>query len=432
VLHVVDVGSRRRLRALLVVAALGGAACNAIVGVETVALGPGRVTPGEDAEAPTEDAESPPTDGGPTPDEPLKVQVALGYIHTCARRLDGTVLCWGENGAGQIGDGVPFDGSRPEVTIPQRVVNIRDATQVAAGISHTCALRRTGGVSCWGLNFFGQLGDGTKTRTSSPVDVQGLTDAIFIAAGTSFTCAVRRDETAACWGANYAGQLGDDTKDDRTTPVRVQQLSEVLAIAAAEYHACALSRGGTVRCWGQNDEGQLGIGSLVESLTPRAVASLSDIVAIAAASRFSCALRSTGLVYCWGANNLGQLGTGSASPSPNPSPVLVTGITNARAIWAGYEHACAALETGKVMCWGQAGRGQLGTGSPGIPLDAAVPRPSEVVGMDDAIRVVTGGEHTCATTAAGALYCWGSNNLGELGNGTKVGAFSAAPVTGFP
>lgn len=413
-------------------AALGGAACNAIVGVETVALGPGKSDAGSDAEAPGEDADPTPSDGSTPPSGPLAVKVALGYIHTCARRLDGTVLCWGENGAGQVGDGIPFDGSRPEVTVPQRVVNIRDATEVAAGISHTCALRKTGGVSCWGLNFFGQLGDGTKTRTSTPVDVTGLGDATFIVAGTSFTCAVRRDETAVCWGANYAGQLGDDTKDDKSTPVPVKQLSEVLAMAAAEYHACALSRGGTVRCWGRNDDGQLGIGSLTESLTPRAVASLNDVVAIAAASRFSCALRSSGLVYCWGANDRGQLGTGSASPSPNPSPVLVTGITNAKAIWAGYDHACAALETGKVVCWGAAGRGQLGTGSPGIPLDASVPRPSEVVGMTGAVTVVTGGEHTCATTIAGGIFCWGSNGLGELGNGTKQGAFSAVPVTGFP
>lgn len=419
-------GTSARVGFLL--AALVAAACNAIVGVESVTRGarPG----GEDGgEPPPEDGAAPDVDSG-APGGPLAVKLALGYIHTCARRLDGTVLCWGENGAGQLGDGVPFDGGRPPALVPQRVVDVRDAIEVAAGISHTCALRRSGEVACWGINFFGQLGDGTKNRTSRPVAVQGLDDAIGIAAGTSFVCAVRRDETAVCWGANYSGQLGDGTKVDRGAPAPVAQLSQVLSIAAAEHHACALSRGGTVRCWGRNDDGQLGIGSTTESLTPRAVGALNDVTAIAAASRFSCALRASGLVYCWGANDRGQLGTGTASPAPNPSPVLVTGITDATAIWAGYDHACAVHATGKVSCWGNAGAGQLGTGS--VPEDASLPRPVEVVGMRDAVTVVTGGDHSCATTPAGAVFCWGNNTLGELGNGTKARAYSATPVTGFP
>lgn len=426
--------SRRRsaslqtLVAALAACAAAAAACTAIVGVEDVTLARARDGGGtfqDDAEV-TDDAEV--IDASALPE--ASVQLALGYLHTCVRKLDGKIQCWGDNGAGQLGDGIPFEaGPRSPAKVPQDVAGIADAVQLASGLSHSCVVRRAGTVACWGINSFGQLGDGTTQRSSSAVAVTGVADAVLVAAGTSFTCAMLRDGTAKCWGANYAGQLGDNSKIDRATAAPVMQLSGVTGIATAEYHACAIVSGGNVQCWGKNAEGQLGNGNTMESLLPTPIASLTDIVQVVAASRFTCALARSGQVHCWGANNLGQLGTGSPNAAPNPSPA-VTAVSDALAIWVGYEHACAVRRSGEVRCWGAAGNGQVGSGA--VPDDASIPKPTAVVGVTGALGISTGGDHSCATTASGAVFCWGANSLGQLGNGTTSRAYAAVPVTGYP
>jgi alpha-tubulin suppressor-like RCC1 family protein len=416
-----------RLLGGLAAASVALAACSAILGVEEVTLartkdGGGLV----DDDAEVDDAEI--VDSG-APAE-ASVQLALGYLHTCVRKAAGTVQCWGDNGAGQLGDGVPFDaGTRPIVKVPQDVVGITDAVELASGVSHSCAIRRSGAVACWGLNTFGQLGDGTTQRSSSAVTVSGVTNAVAVAAGTSFTCALVRGGTVQCWGANYSGQLGDNSKIDRPTAAPVAELTGATSIATAEHHACAIVANGAVRCWGKNDEGQLGNGSTTESLVPTPLASLSDVVQVVAASRFTCARQRTGQVHCWGANTLGQLGTGSANAAPNPSPAA-NAVADAIWIWVGYEHACAVRRSGEVACWGAAGNGQVGSGS--VPDDASIPKPTAVVGLTRALAVSTGGDHSCATTSTGAVFCWGANTLGQLGNGTTARAYAAVPVTGYP
>ena len=368
-------------------------------------------------------------DGSSRPE--ASVQLALGYLHTCLRKSDGKVQCWGDNGAGQLGDSIPFEaGARVPAKVPQNVVGLDDAFQLASGLSHSCAIRRSGKIVCWGINLFGQLGDGTTQRSSSPVAVGGVADASRSPPARASRARSSAAAPSSCWGANYSGQLGDNTKVDRSTAAPVKQLTGATAIATAEHHACAITgASGTVMCWGKNDEGQLGNGSTTESLLPTPIASLSDIVQVVAASRFTCALERAGQVHCWGANTLGQLGTGSPNAAPNPSPA-VTAVSDAVAIWVGYEHACAVRRSGLVACWGAAGNGQVGSGS--VPDDASIPKPTAVIGVQNALEVSTGGDHSCATTASGSVLCWGANTLGQLGNGTTNRAYAAVPVTGYP
>ncbi len=403
-------------------------ACNAIVGVEDVRLAKNK----DGGEAPPDDGGDVPETAPPVPPDAsveASVQLALGFNHTCARRANGSLACWGDNGAGQLGDGVPFDaGPRGQALEPQAVVGIDDAIAIAAGLSHNCAVKRDHTVVCWGVNTFGQLGNGTKERSPSPVPVSGVTTAVELAGGTSFTCARLSSGKVSCWGANYSGQLGDNSKIDRTTAADVVQLDGAVGVAAGEHHACAIVAGGVVKCWGKNDDGQLGTGSTSESLVPAAVA-LTDVVQVVAASRFTCARQRSGQVYCWGANALGQLGTGSVNTAPNPSPTL-TVVRDALSLWVGYEHACAARRNGETVCWGSAGEGQLGSGT--VPGDASIPSPQTVVGLTSALGVATGGYHSCATTENGAVFCWGSNSLGAVGNGTRERAYAAVKVKGFP
>ena len=420
---------RRSAKKVLVVA-LGAAsaavaACSAIVGVEDVHLAITRDgATGEDAPFLEDDA----GDGSVTYE--ASVQLAAGYNHTCARELSGHVRCWGSNGGGEIGDGIPYEaGTRASVLVPQDVIGITDAISVAAGVSHACVVHRTGKVSCWGINSFGQLGNATEDRSSSPVEVIGIDNAVAVACGTSFSCALLSDTSVSCWGSNYAGQLGDGTKIDRSTASAVTGLSGVTGLAAAETHACALLTGGSVKCWGDNTYGQLGNGSTVASLSPTPLGSLSNIVQVVAAARFTCARAASGQVSCWGTNVDGELGTGATNGSPNPSPAI-TSVTDAIAIWVGYSHACAVRRSGDVECWGDNTYGQIGSGS--LPGDAAVPKPTAVVGLSGAVDLSTGGDHSCATTRTGGVFCWGINSLGQLGNGTTEDAYAAVPTKTFP
>ena len=306
-------------------------ACNAILGVGNVTLQkPG----GSDGSIDDEGGGGGPdpfNPDGPDGEAPVdKGTIALGFNHGCARVPDGTVKCWGDNGAGELGDGLPYDGSTDldHAVTPQIVPSLKDAIAIAAGLVHTCAIRSTNEVVCWGINSFGQLGNGTQDRSSVPVQVMltsdtPLNDAVALTGGQSFTCALRKDKTVACWGADYSGQLGDGAKvDSRPKAAPVIGLGGVIALSAARDHVCAILESGKLSCWGGNTYGQLGIGSLDESLQPKELTALVDVSQVAAADQFTCARLKSGKVECWGQRATSSDSSATAVRTPIPIPPL--------------------------------------------------------------------------------------------------------------
>jgi alpha-tubulin suppressor-like RCC1 family protein len=159
------------------------------------------------------------------------------------------------------------------------------------------------------------------TRTI-PGPVSGLSNVIAIAAGDTHTVALKSDGTVWTWGDNSFGQLGDGTTTLRTTPVQVSGLGNVLAIAAGVWHTVALKSDGSVWVWGDNNSGQLGNGTADTSPhpTPNQASGLSSIIAIEAGEHHVVALKSDGTVWTWGNNGLGQLGDGTTTNRYHPSP----------------------------------------------------------------------------------------------------------------
>jgi alpha-tubulin suppressor-like RCC1 family protein len=415
--------SRTLRRSLLAVSLLAAAAC------------------GDDAEPrPAPERASPPPGEPPrAPPEPAtdpvparRAELALGGAHSCVLAPDGRVRCWGSHQYGQLGTASIAPGPGARSAAPVVVDDVLDAVRIEGGHFHSCAVRADGGVSCWGHGGFGQLGTGATEDRNRPVRVALPEPAIELALGEGHTCARLASRRVACWGRNDFGQLGDGTRESRSTPTIVAELAGVAAIGAGRDHACALLRDGTVACWGAGYEGQLGTGGRTDGHDrPAAVPGLRDVRAIAIGSAHGCALDEGGAVACWGRNDGRQIGNGGGGEPADVvrAPLRVSGVDNVTALAAGARHTCARLAGGAIRCWGYNGFGQLGDGS-----DEEREGSVEVTGVAGATSIDLGVRHGCArvdpgaalaegaegprTTTHAAIFCWGRNHEGQLGDGT--------------
>ena len=353
-----------------------------------------------------------------------------GTHSTCALRPSGKIACWGQNNDNELGDGT-FDERLTFV----EVKDLPSAVEVGLGSGHGCARKSDGSVVCWGDGTEGRPGDGEtdaqRLYVLSPVTVTGLNDAVELGVGQDHSCARRAGGSVVCWGTNAFGKLGDGTNDERNAPVTVQNLTDAVQISARHYN-CARRASGKVACWGSNNEdGELGNGTTDPGMVPSIdVIGLTDAVEISVGSSHACARRAAGPVVCWGSNNSGRLGIGntdSASGALAPNEPVV-GLTDAVQISAGHTSSCAVRANGTVVCWGSNNFGQIGNGMKGVDVGT----PATVTGIADAVAVAVGQWHACARRATGGVVCWGNNNDGQIGDGTKTERLVATPVTGLP
>ncbi len=353
-----------------------------------------------------------------------------GQFFSCGLRDDGAVLCWGLDDDGQLGDGHPSIE-----TEPVRVGSQTGWDYLALGQHHSCGLRGSE-LSCWGMNQWGQLGLGAgKTdEQTTPQVVAGTWKNV--AAGGWHTCGVDGTDALLCWGDNYDGALGtgDPTGSDSVHSVPKKVVGSGvpttwLQVEAGLAHTCAVSMGRTLWCWGANFAGQLGQGpSLMGQNRPVQVGTDVDWSSVVGGTAFSCALHDEAVggpgVWCFGENNHGQLGRGAPGADSGVPMIVDTGTALFGQLVATGEHTCAIVQPGnELRCWGGNGIGLLGngtlddSGTPVAPVDG---------GAWQSISV--GHAHTCGVKKVdGTLWCWGTGDYGQLGNGVASGEIFDAP-----
>jgi len=430
--------------------------------------------------------------------------IGAGFVHSLALAPDGTVWSWGDNSTGELGRS--GDGSTPaQVVDPNGTGPLRGVAAISTfgGTSNNLALRSDGTVLAWGDNSYGQLGNGTTTSSSVPIAVQGLSRKIrAVSMGSHTGYALASDGTVWSWGNNDVGELGNGTCcGQSSTPVQVVglggsgKLTGVSAISGGGRHCLALRSDGTVVAWGLNFDsvyrnsyfGQLGSNVQANSSVPtQVVGGLSHIKAIAAGTWHSLALRDDGTVWAWGSSSSGQIGNGGPSGPSVYIPTQVVGVggtgvlANAIAISAGLGTSGAVRADGTVVSWGYNGLGAFGAGT-----TTGSSTPVQASGLTNVTAIATGGLHqlfisypqhwqanpvsgwagwlyadysnvgsgqeepaitptatrllmsakvvtgslgnAAAIAADGSVWTWGLNNYGQLGNG--YGGNTCGPAT---
>ncbi len=348
----------------------------------------------------------------------VKASIAAGSFHSLALKTDRTILSWGSDTNGQLGDG----GSSTDQFLPVSVANATNIVAIAAGDSHSLALKFDGTILSWGNDFKGQLGDGgSNTNQSAPVPVTGAKNIVAIAASESNSLALKEDGTILAWGSDAFNQLGNGAVNEtKSVPVPVLNAINIVAIAAGRRHALALQADGRLLSWGSDEDGQLGDGGTnSDKDAPTFIPNVNNIIAIAAGEDFSLALKADGTMLSWGSDEFGQLGD-SAELSDKVAPVVVAGVTNIIGIAAGLNYALALKADGTLISWGSDEGGKLGNPNSSDNQPTFVP----ALIATNIVAISAGAFHSLALKSDGTMLSWGNFFFGQLGQDTNSPTFN--------
>jgi alpha-tubulin suppressor-like RCC1 family protein len=355
----------------------------------------------------------------PAADQLLLTSISSGSYGTCGINDVGELLCWGGSGDGVLPDPVGRCGNTgldcsPRAMLIPTGLTLRDVRTTGFN-GHVCAVTTTDALYCWGQMLV--TADIIVPISTTPQTfLSGQTVSSF-SAGVTHDCALTESGQAFCWGDNdwnVRGTGGPVSHSYDFVPNAVAGGWTFTTITSGGVHSCALETSGEALCWGNHESVGLvsapidtacGLPSECVS-SPVRVAQNRHFRAISAGSQATCAIDLLDEVYCWG--------VGMANPGAAVEPAKVALPTGARQVSTFGFHACAVMLNDEIYCWGWNDYGQIGSGT----VSASILPPTKVNSNLRFASVSVGGSHTCALTVDRAAWCWGSNQVGELGDGT--------------
>lgn len=327
--------------------------------------------------------------------------LALAEGGACGVFSGGTARCWGR----WYGELLPESTAAESLAkvVELRIGDTFIKSQDQLLFDFFCSRFFDGSVRCWGNGYQGQLGRdvGAGGGVMTPTAIEGMPPSIVgIALGWRHACAWTSAGEAVCWGNNEEGQLGIGAVGEKVVrPSSVQLPGKVTQLVSARTRTCALLEGGDVYCWGEFWNQNRG----VNGWWPTLIKDARRCRELSAASSTICGVRLDGAIACWGYLET-FLGPIEQLSTKEGSAAVVPGIDDATAVAVGYPHACAIRRDATLWCWGTGDAGELGDGrrtTSWKPVQVPLPGP--------VVRVVAGKHSTCARLADHRWFCWGAN-----------------------
>jgi alpha-tubulin suppressor-like RCC1 family protein len=307
---------------------------------------------------------------------------------------------------------------------------VKTFCQISGGGNHTIAIDRYGRAWGWGINTNGRIGDGTLVSKLTPVSIVGAVRTFCeISCGNNHSLAIDKNGRAWAWGLNTTSQLGDGTMSSRLTPVSVAGNITFCKISAGNTHSLAIDKNGRAWGWGLNSTGQLGDNAIIVSYTTPINVSgeVKTFCEISGGGNGSLAIDKNGLVWGWGINTGSQIGDGKGNNRKTPVSVAGTVKTFCK-ISAGSNHSAAIDKYGLVWCWGTNNQGQLGINSL-----TGVSTPVKILGQVKTfcqINAAANSNRVNAIDKNGLAWGWGVNNQGGIGDNSTTCRLTPVSVLG--
>jgi alpha-tubulin suppressor-like RCC1 family protein len=368
--------------------------------------------------------------------DPLRVGTGWSAVitngsNTCGVWPDHSLHCWGDNSFGQVGRRTT--GTKPE---PAQSDPSSDWVSVSAGAARTCGIRVDHSLWCWGRDVLLDTGTPVATRL-------GAASWAKVSCGESHCCAIQQDGTLWCWGRNTYGQLGDGTRSDRAAPVLVPSDKPWQAVFTSvnadgqDPTTCGITADGTLWCWGANTLSPAAMGPAasfanggiaactlrqdgtlscrIEQVVSGQVGSDTDWTAVTAGDELACGLRAGGSLWCFGQDYYEALGLASAPgiAEESATPIRVGGQTSWSEVATNGHEVFALTADGELYRWGRTSLASVY----GAGADTSTATPAQLGHVSGLAGISVGFLHGCAIRS-GALYCFGRNDAGELGDGT--------------
>ena len=349
------------------------------------------------------------------------IQITTGFNHTCGIRADGTGWCWGQGAGGALGHGGTEDKNTPTI-----ITGGDTWKKLAAGNYHTCGIKSDDTLWCWGQDSAGALGNGAGIDSNIPVAVTGGGTWKDVSAGRDFACGIKSDDTLWCWGSDSFGKLGNGAVvGNQPDPYAISGGGSWKQVSINYSHACAIKSDDTAWCWGLDSAGELGNGAGTSSTSPTAVTGGHTWKLIAAGYNHTCAIKSDDSMWCWGNDYYGSVGTGGGDADPNQqNPVTVSGGGTWKSVSGGWYSSCGVKTDGSLLCWGgDIWYGLQANGSGGNQYV-----PTAISGGGTWTSVSMKNYHACAVRTNGSLSCWGTDEYNQLGNGDQNDLYKTSPT----